>query len=189
MRPTARIAALGIVASLTLTLAPAPAAHAGRYIGYKGRTDQGRRAQAVVRRTDRDRLFFVAFENGYELTCEDGTTQTWIVGATFFPGFRLRDHRRVHINEIWGNVAIHYNGRIGWLAGTGTTKWSVAALDPDEQAMLCTSDRQGWTLQRHGSAPAFSDGKDVALRIGYARVHVERDGTARLVRFRAPIAS
>ena len=189
MRPTARIAALGIVASLTLTLAPAPAAHAGRYIGYKGRTDQGRRAQAVVRRTDRDRLFFVAFENRLRAHLRRRDDADLDRGATFFPGFRLQDHRRVHINEIWGNVAIHYNGRIGWLAGTGTTKWSVAALDPDEHAMLCTSDRQGWTLQRHGSAPAFSDGKDVALRIGYARVQVERDGTARLVRFRAPIAS
>ena len=186
MRRTVRIAALGLVASLTLALAPA--AQAGLYIGYRGTTEQDHRARAVVHRTDLGRLFLVGIENGYTLTCEDTTTQEWFVGAFFSPGFRLDGNRRVHLNENWGDVAIHYNGRLGWRGGTGTTKWSVATLDADEQAMLCTSGRQGWTLARRGSAPARLDGKDVALRIGYARVRVGAGGVTKLVRFRPPLA-
>jgi len=187
MRRTLRIVTLAVAVCLLLSLASA--AQAGRLIGYEGRTEQGLRARAVVRRTNLDRLYFVGFENGYELTCDDGSTQRWIVGAEFYPGLRLGDDREVHLNAIWGNVAIHYNGRLGWGAGSGTTKWTVAALDADEQAMLCSSGSQGWTVERHVSVPAASDGMDVALRIGYARVRVESDGTARLVRFRAPLPS
>ena len=187
MRRTVRIAALGIAASLLLALAPA--AQAGQYIGYKGRTDQGKRSRAVVVRTDADRLFFAAFQNGYELTCEDSSTQEWRVGVFFGRhGLRLDGHRRIHFNENWGDVAIHYNGRLGWQRGAGFTKWSTASLDADEQAILCTSGRQGWTLSRVSSVPSLADGKDVALRTGYARVRVTRSGDAKLVRFRAPLA-
>ncbi|MEO8476705.1 MAG: hypothetical protein ABI572_06595 [Actinomycetota bacterium] len=186
MRRTVRIAVLVLVASLMLALAPI--AQAGQYIGYRGRTDQQRRAQAVVHRTELGRLFLIGIANGYTLTCGDSTTQEWLVGAFFSPGFRLDGNRRVHINENWGDVAIHYNGRMAWRGGTGTTKWSVASLDADEQAMLCTSGRQGWTLLRRGSTPARLDEKDVALGIGYARVRVGTGGVTRLVRFRPPLA-
>ena len=185
MRRTIRITALGLVASLLLTLAPA--AWAGQYIGYRGRTEQGWRTFAVVRRSDAGRLFLAAVEIGYDVACEDGSTQQWIVGVYFGRGPRLDERRRVHLNENWGDVAFHYNGRMAWGGGTGTTKWTVAILDADEQAMLCTSGRQGWSLDRVGSVPALADGKDVALRIGYARVRPTRGGGLELVRFRPPL--
>jgi hypothetical protein len=187
MRRTVGIAALGLAASLLLVLAPA--AKAGQYIGYKGRTDQGKRSWAVVHRTDADRLFLDGIQNGYDITCEDASTQTWIVGFFWSPtGPRLDDHRRVHVDENFGDIAFHYDGRMAWRGGSGFTKWTVAALDADEQAMTCTSGRQGWSLSRYTWVPTLADGKDVALETGYARVRVTRSGTAKLVRFRAPLA-
>ena len=187
MRRTARMVALGTAVGLLLGLASA--AHAGQYIGYKGRTEQGERAWAVVRRTDAHRLRLAGFQSGYELTCEDATTQEWIVGVFFFPGWRLDDHRRVHIHANFGSEAVRFNGRLGWSGGLGHTKWVTAQLDENDQAQVCTSDYQGWSLARYTSVPALAQtGKDVALRIGYARVDVDRAGRARLVAYRPPIA-
>jgi hypothetical protein len=186
MRLIVRTVALGLAVSLALAMAPA--AQAGQFIGYKGRTDQGEKTWAVVRRTDADRLFLAAVQNGYQLTCDDATTQDWVVGIFWGGrGIRLDGKRRAHINGNWGDVAIHYNGRMAWRGGAGFTKWTTASLDASEQAMTCTSGRQGWTLSRQWWVPTLAEGKDVALRLGYARVRITERGTAKLVRYRPPL--
>jgi hypothetical protein len=136
---------------LVLTLAsPAQAARRRIYEGGLGGPG-GQIAFFLAKRVDATvglRAFQFVTE---EVACDDGSTQGWLVG--FWWGGRARDlpdmpGHRVDLDDNDGQTAIHLHGRIQAVHGDGTLVWTLAALDADEEPMLCTTGELPWSVTR-----------------------------------------
>ena len=49
--------------------------------------------------------------------------------------------------SVDSTLAIHLEGRLGWLRGEGTLSLATAALTVDEQAQLCTTGDLTWEAE------------------------------------------
>jgi hypothetical protein len=82
-------------------------------------------------------------------TCEDATTQDWVIGWGFGPpGLRLRLQNGVFsYDDVSPQMAAHFAGQLGMLSGEGTASIAQPSLTADEQAQLCTTGDLTWTVE------------------------------------------
>lgn len=131
--------------ALLLSLA-APAAAAGHRVRvYRGETSQGIRSHILLTRLD-GVMSIVEFEFGTDLQCDDGSTTTWYFNYGFGDGLPLDADRRFSFDDASSSMAVHVAGSIVPRAGEGTLRFTVPALTPEEEPMLCTSGDLTWTV-------------------------------------------
>lgn len=124
-------------------------ARAGRPRVYEGTAGDagGVMGFNLVKRVDRPlALRELAF--GVEITCEDGTAQSWFVAFGWIGLLPPLPSHAIDLDMVDISSALHLHGVIQAIHGVGTLVLSVPALTVDEQAQLCTSGEQAWTVDR-----------------------------------------
>jgi hypothetical protein len=146
MRGHRSVAVFVLIGVLLVAAAAAPAHAISRFRKYKGETSAGLRVSFVVQKSDAGR-FLKGFDIRTTMTCDDETTQDWVIGF----GFASRQvpivDRAFSFDDVDPFMAIHLEGELGRLQGQGTVSIAVAALDASEQAQLCTSGDLTWTAE------------------------------------------
>jgi hypothetical protein len=175
-----RSALAGVVLAVILSVSMAvPAAAGPRTRVYKGETSQVKPFSVRVLKADDGQRYFKGFSVGIEMTCEDASTLEW--GMGWYWGGRqnqLTDGVLVDLDEVYGSEALHIHGRIGQHRGTGTFKFTIAVLTPEEQAQTCTTGDLTWQVEYdHTASRAGSLTVDSSLD-GVMKVHVAPDGKA-----------
>lgn len=97
----------------------------------------------------------------------------WIGFGFTDRGFPMPD-RRLEIDHLSPSDAVHLQGRFWPGHATGTFSFRVAALDAEEEAMLCDSGELTWEMLRVSPNPA--EELDRSALEGVARVRVAPDG-------------
>ena len=87
-------------------------------------------------------------EFGADLTCEDGTLQTWFVGFGWGGSLPALPSHALDLDLVDTSQAIHLQGKVQAIHGTGTLRFTIAALTMDEQAQVCTTGELTWTVDR-----------------------------------------
>ena len=83
------------------------------------------------------------------MTCEDGTLQTWFVGMSWAKTTADVAVARAGPGPPWTlTQSLHVHGKVQAIHGSGTLRFTIAALTVDEQAQLCTSGDLTWTVDR-----------------------------------------
>lgn len=124
-------------------------AGAGRPRVYEGTAGDagGFMGFGLVKRVDRPlALRELAF--GVEITCEDGTTQSWFLAFGWIGLLPPLPSHAIDLDMVDISSALHLHGVIQAIHGEGTLVFTVPALTADEQAQLCTSGEQPWTVDR-----------------------------------------
>jgi hypothetical protein len=147
-----RAVAFFLLSGVFFVATAAPAHAISRFREYKGETSAGRRITFVVQKSDAGR-FLREFDIRTTMTCDDQTTQEWVIGF----GFASRQvpivDRAFAFDDVDPFMAVHLAGELGRLQGQGTVSIAVAALDASEQAQLCTSGDLTWTAEFVGWLP------------------------------------
>jgi hypothetical protein len=117
---------------------------------YRAETSDG---QFLRFRTVRDeggrRLDGVFFEDGFQLSCDDGTTQPW-GGAGFSQWPWYLEDGTVTVDE-WtelGTWALHIQGTFRPALASGTFRYTEVFLNEDEAARRCSTGDLTWTAER-----------------------------------------
>ncbi len=117
---------------------------------YRAETSDG---QFLRFRTVRDeggrRLDGAFFEDGFQLACDDGTTQPW-GGAGFSQWPWYFEGQTVTVDEWYelATSALHIEGTFGPASASGTFRYTTVFLTDDETARLCTTGDLTWTAER-----------------------------------------
>ena len=118
---------------------------------YRATTSDG---QTLRFRTVRDeegrRLDYVFFGEGFQLPCDDGTTEPWSgAGYSHWPWFF--EGQTVTVDEWYpgqGSDALHIEGTFGPDTASGTFRYTAVFLHEDETPRLCSTGDLTWTAQR-----------------------------------------
>lgn len=173
MRRTSRASLALLLVSATLIAFAAPPASAAIERRYAGETSQGRRISAQIRSVQGAfRIQVIAVR--VRLTCDDATVMDWGIGFGFGSrGFPMPD-RRLEIDYPSSSDAVHLHGRFWPGHATGTFSFRIAALDAEEEAMLCDSGELTWEMLRTRPNPV--EELDRSSLDGITRVRVSPDG-------------
>jgi hypothetical protein len=136
---------VGIVVTFLVLAVAAPAHSATRLRVYRGETSDGHRIAFRVARTDAGR-FIREMQWGVTFTCEDETTQEWVIGWGLSNSLPITDGA-FSFDEVDSFMATHLAGHLGPLHGSGTLAMAVPALTADEQAQLCTTGDLTWEVE------------------------------------------
>lgn len=116
------------------------------YEGTEG--DVGRLiAFTLVKRADRP-VGLRQIDFAAEMTCTDGTTQSWSVGIWWGGRLPPLPSHALDLDMVDTSSALHVHGLIQATHGEGTLAWTVPALTAEEQAQLCTTGELLWTVER-----------------------------------------
>jgi hypothetical protein len=88
---------------------------------------------------------------GAEMTCGDGTTQSWVVGMGWGgrpPGQPSLPSHTLDLDMVDSTQALHLHGMVQAVHGEGTISFAIPALTVDEQLQLCTTGELPWTVER-----------------------------------------
>lgn len=85
---------------------------------------------------------------GADLTCDDGTVQSWFVGWGWLGGHPRMPSHALDLDLADPSSALHVHGKVQAVHGSGTLEFTIAALTMDEQAQLCTTGELTWTVER-----------------------------------------
>jgi len=178
--------------AIALIATTGPVAFAGSSAGgvppggnrvLRGKTSQGLRIQVAMNRI-RGGWGVQELDFGIDLKCQDGERISGGMGIFWgAPQHPVQDERFV-IDEVNSDIALHFHGRIGPRAGSGTIELAIPVLTSDEKAQTCTSKERTWTLKRTSPAldasccapeptagrPAFA----MTARVEHGAVHVTR---------------
>jgi hypothetical protein len=143
MRSALGVGVLTCFLSLAVT---APAIAAPRLRLYRGQTSQGERITFTAAKTDTGR-YVSDMDSGVTLTCDDGSTDGFGFVIAFGRASAPIMDKAFSFDEIFGNVAYHLAGNLGWLGGEGTMTVVEANLAEDEQPQLCTTGDLTWTVE------------------------------------------
>jgi hypothetical protein len=188
MRTVTRTAA-SIVVALTLSVVLAIPASAAQIISYRGETSAPRwnRMAFQVLKKDNGRRFVHRIGLRFTLTCEDATTEDWVLGIFFFGGApRLGDGGEFSIEDDFGSEYFAVDGVIGFRHASGTVVDTQARLTEDHlDSQVCTTGDLTWTAERTDARPARLSGADVPEGAGFEKVRVT-DGVAEVVKLIEP---
>lgn len=88
------------------------------------------------------------FEFGVDMTCDDGTVQSWYVGFGWGGRLPPLPSHALDLDLVDISQAIHVHGKVQAVHGAGTLEFTIAGLTVDEQPQLCTSGEVTWTVDR-----------------------------------------
>ena len=87
-------------------------------------------------------------EFGADMTCDDGTVQSWFVGWGWFGGRPPMPSHALDLDLVDPSSALHLHGIVQAVHGSGTLQFTIAALTADEHAQLCTTGDLTWSVDR-----------------------------------------
>jgi hypothetical protein len=180
--PSSRKAIIAAVVGLTLaTMAPGVASAAIRRV-YLGTTPQNGYAYGeTTTREGRTKLRYMFIEP-IIVACEDSSTFVW--GFGFFSGSRrgtpLGTDKRIEIEHRDVTSVTRFEGRFWPRHARGAVDLTLAGLDTNAAAMLCTSGEVTWTADRV-RVRFLSDASFDASRLdGITRMRLTEDGDVRV---------
>ena len=136
-----------LVFSVTVVSVSASAGEGKRRV-YEGTLSSGLPIEMkLVVREDRP-PGIAELQFGADMTCEDGTTQSWFVGWGWFGGRPPMPSHALDLDLLDPSSALHVHGIVQAVHGSGTLQFTIAALTADEQAQICTTGELTWTVDR-----------------------------------------
>ena len=147
MKRATALVLMCLVFSVTVVSVDASAG-AGKRRVYEGTLSNGypMGIKLVLREDRSPALREVGF--GADITCEDGTLQTWFIGFGWAGGLPALPSHALDLDLVDSSQAIHLQGKVQAIHGAGTLQLTIAALTADEQSQLCTSGEVTWTVER-----------------------------------------
>lgn len=168
--------AFALVAATLLTSVAAPARAATRVRLYHGKTSQDFGVNFWVVKTDAGR-FLRKIDFVGTFVCEDATTLDWGRGVGFGE-LKLVDGTMLAVHDRGPFSAVHFDGRIGHVRGTGSFSATMANLTALEQAQVCATGDQTWQVQYARTIVRERDGS-FRSHDGVTRVRVGEGGGSR----------
>jgi hypothetical protein len=147
MKRGALLVLMCLVFSVTVVSVEASAG-AGKRRVYEGTLSNGYPMEIkLVLREDRPPALREV-EFGADITCDDGTLQTWFIGFGWGGGLPAMPAHALDLDLVDSSQAIHLHGKVQAVHGAGTMQFTIATLTMDEQAQLCTTGELTWTVDR-----------------------------------------
>jgi hypothetical protein len=143
-----------VMATTTIVLSANASAGAGKlrvFEGTLGDSGQPITLTLILREDRPPALSEVDF--GADMTCEDGTTQMWLVGMGWGGRLPSLPSHMLDLDAFDLSEVLHVHGKVQAVQGEGTFEFAIPALTVDEHAQICTTGELPWAVVR--TSPPF----------------------------------